>query len=120
MLSSAFETARPGMAAKNIANASSQDHVPQRVAQSGVANGASVRTEVRPVTNNSASAENGVDLAREATTLTQARAVYAANIAVIEAVDEMTQSLFDMVDDSRREREERYILPPQYFLGLIR
>ena len=50
-----------------------------------------------------------MDLVREATTLIQAQAAYAANIAVIEAVDDMIESLFDMVDDSRRERDERYI-----------
>ena len=118
MLRSAFETARSGMAAealrvevaaKNIANASSQDYVPQRVEQSSLANSAGVRAEARPITNNIAAAGNSVDLVREATTLMQAQAAYAANIAVIEAVDNMTQSLFDMVDDSRRERDERYI-----------
>ena len=43
-----------------------------------------------------------VDLARELTTLVEAEAAYKANLAVIQTVDEMTDSLLDIFDNKER------------------
>ncbi|MEM9358983.1 MAG: flagellar basal body protein [Pseudomonadota bacterium] len=116
MLRSAFETARSGLAAealrfevaaRNIANASTDGYVPQRVEQSSVGSGGTVRADVRTVTNSVSGSPPRVDLLREATTLVQAKAAYEANLAVISAVDDMTQSLLDAIDPDHRGEDDR-------------
>ena len=114
MLSSALNAARSGLAAeslrvevaaRNIANASTEDYVPQRVEQTALANSDGVSATVRPVAGPQLyTAGTQVDLVKETTTLFQAQAAYKANLAVIAAVDNMTDGLFDLFDNDRSER----------------
>ena len=113
MLSSAINVARSGLAAEalrtqtaatNIANVSSTDYIPKRVEQSASGDAGSVRAVVRPITNSAPGAPAPtVDLLREVTTLAQAETAYKANLAVIATVDEMTESLLDIIGDDRRD-----------------
>ena len=113
MLSSAYNVARSGLAAEtlrvqtaasNIANVSSTDYVPKRVEQTARTETGGVQAVVRPVTSiGPAASAPGVDLIREATTLAQAEAAYKANLAVITTVDEMTDSLLDIIGNDRRD-----------------
>ena len=113
MLSSAYNVARSGLAAEalrvhtaatNIANVSSTDYVPKRVEQTSRGDHAGVKAVVQPMTSNVAGAPAPtVDLIREVTTLAQAEAAYKANLAVITTVDEMTDSLLDIVGDNHRD-----------------
>ena len=99
------EGVRLQTAANNIANASTKDYVPQQVSQ--VALGqvpVGLQATVRPATPSSyAPSAPRVDLAREMTTLIEAEAAYRANLAVIETVDEMTESLLDVIGNNERD-----------------
>ena len=113
MLSSALNVARSGLAAEalrvqtaasNIANASSTDYVPKRVEQTSDGQTGTVKAVARPVANVSpAAAGPSVDLLRNVTTLAEAETAYMANLAVIKTVDEMTDSLLDIIGDDRRD-----------------
>lgn len=113
MLSSAYNVARSGLAAEslrmqtaaaNIANVSSTDYVPKRVVQTTRSDGGGVQAVVQPVTDTQPGAPApSVDLLRNVTTLAQAETAYKANLAVIATVDEMTESLLDIIGDDRRD-----------------
>lgn len=114
MLGAAFDIARSGLAAEglrarvaaqNIANASTPDYVPQQVEQSSLGPHGGVKATVRPVVSPAVGAP--VDVVKETTTLMQAKAAYEANLAVIATVDQMTESLFDMLDGRDRDRDGR-------------
>ena len=113
VLSSAYNVARSGLAAEtlrmqtaatNIANLSSTDYVPKRVEQTTRGETGGVQAVVQPITKTDPGAPAPtVDLIREVTTLAQAEAAYKANLAVIATVDEMTESLLDIIGDDRRD-----------------
>ena len=113
MLNTAFDIARSGLAAEglrlravanNIANVSTKDYVPQQVELVAQASPGGVRASVRPATPSYFPATApGVDIAREMTTLIEAKAAYQANLAVIQTVDEMTDSLLDIVGGNDRD-----------------
>ncbi|MGI9480443.1 MAG: flagellar basal body rod protein FlgC [Hyphomicrobiaceae bacterium] len=117
MLSSAFNIARSGLAAEalrvevaasNIANASSPDYVPLQVSKTALGHPGGVATTVRPVLGTDLSGTgSNVDIAREITTLVEAQAAYKANLAVIVTVDEMMETLLDVVghDHSHEHRD---------------
>lgn len=115
MLSSALNAARSGLAAEslrvevaaqNIANASTEGYVPKRVEQTALADTGGVSAVVRPVTSPQLyTAGSQVDIVKETTTLIQAQAAYKANLAVIATVDDMTDSLLDIFDNDRSERD---------------
>ncbi|MEM9027961.1 MAG: flagellar basal body protein [Pseudomonadota bacterium] len=116
MLSTAFDIAQSGLAAEarrvqvaanNIANASTEGYVPQRVEQTTAGDSSGVRVAVRPIANDSLyAADVGVDLLQETTTLLHANAAYHANLAVIETVGEMFDSLLEAVDHDRDRRDD--------------
>lgn len=106
MLGAAFEIARSGLAAEtlraqvaatNIANASTPEHVPLKVEQLTAEEGG-VRVSVQPAGTDHI---GHVDLASEVTSLAYAEAAYTANLAVVETVGEMFQALLDAVDNGR-------------------
>lgn len=114
MLGTAFDIARSGLAAEglrarvaaqNIANASTPDYVPQQVEQTSLGPHGGVQATVRPVVSPGVGAP--VDLVKETTTLLQAKAAYEANLAVIVAVDQMTESLLDIFDRRDSDRDDR-------------
>ena len=115
MLSSALNAARSGLAAEtlrlevaahNIANASTAGYVPKRVEQTALADTGGVSAVVRPVAPPQLfTAGSQVDVVKETTTLIQAQAAYKANLAVIATVDDMTNSLFELFDNDRPERD---------------
>ncbi|MEQ8823392.1 MAG: flagellar basal body rod C-terminal domain-containing protein [Filomicrobium sp.] len=49
-----------------------------------------------------------VDIARNMTTLVEAKAAYKANLMVIETVDDMYDALFDVMSDRDDEDDRRY------------
>ena len=117
MLSSAFNIARSGLAAEalrvevaasNIANASSPDYVPLEVSKTALGHPGGVATTVRPVVGpDLAATGSNVDIIRQTTTLIEAQAAYEANLAVIVTVDEMMETLLDVVghDHSHEHRD---------------
>ncbi|MFY0611373.1 MAG: hypothetical protein JXQ99_07605 [Hyphomicrobiaceae bacterium] len=114
LLSTAFSIARSGLAAEavrvevaasNIANASSPDYVPRQVEQATHGHSGGVTTTIRPTAGSQlSSTAQGVDIVREVTTLIQAQAAYEANLAVIVAVDQMTETLLDIVGDNDSDK----------------
>ncbi|MGI9410294.1 MAG: flagellar basal body rod protein FlgC [Hyphomicrobiaceae bacterium] len=112
MLNTALDIARSGLAAEgvrlqtaanNIANVSTKDYVPQQVEQVALASPGGVQAKIRPaMPPYFPAAATVVDLAREMTTLIEAEAAYKANLAVIQTVDEMTDSLLDIFDNKER------------------
>ena len=115
MLSSALTAARSGLAAeslrvevaaRNIANASTEGYVPQRVVQTALTDAGGVSAVVRPVAGPQLyTAGSQVDIVKETTTLIQAEAAYKANLAVIATVDDMTDSLLELFDNDQSERD---------------
>ena len=111
VLSTAFEIARSGLtaetkrlavAAQNIANVDTAGYQAQQV-DSVAREGGGVQAVIRPANSSRVDTTNSVDLVREVTSLTEAKAAYAANLAVLVAVDEMTGSLLDAVDNDGHE-----------------
>lgn len=111
MLSTAFSIARSGLAteslrvrvaAENIANSSTPGYVPRRVDATSLETGG-VRAVARPVAAFDASLP-AIDVVQEIASLVEAQAAYQANLAVIETVDEMFESLLDVIDDDDREQ----------------
>jgi flagellar basal body rod protein FlgB len=107
LLDAAFDITRSGLAAEglrmlaaanNIANASSTNHVPRRVEQTTLGSSGGVKATVRIVP------EPNIDPVRETATLAQAKAAYEANLVVIATVDDMMESLLDIVGSNDQNR----------------
>ena len=113
MLSSAFNIARSGLAAEalrvevaasNIANASTPEYVPLQVEKTALGQSGGVAATVRPVVGTDLSATGpNVDIVSETTTLLQAQAAYEANLAVLVTVDDMMETLLDVIGDKHSD-----------------